>query len=611
MKTKILITISGILILSIVSGKLGASICSSNFIRDTLPLPCDVVNITRLDGVGAGSNFLDMTDQTREIIISGAFDGTIEYKGSRAPFKVKVLDPSKIQAKTLELTLHDLNDNDDLLEEPISWTLTNVDDPAEVYFSDDDINMFKEQEIPELGISISIVQGLEPGNNIDGEGEPNNGIIGYEEVYTNPAGPKWLTGQRHEGQFPFYIISEDYPGDDLILDPDKAFANVGPGYFFPFASLEHRSAPQGQYLISPAEELMGSLLNSMLDIKELNNVDLVFTSDKSKWTRCPIVESSSRDIVTAYGFDNEGPRNKFELRDSPSVGKEDINLDGLPDPDGDGKGMGWFPGYAIDVETGERLNIFFGEASMYSCNNCLTMLDLFPNCDSVFQDPPLTGADMMWNPTDMKMLPLPNNSFDGFWRYIMGGQHYIYILNTPYDEGEYARRMLDPEFSNSFLRTKVLRDITWSGFVFPRQGKSLLSYSDGLIPNDLLIKLRVDNPFQYYEGTNIQQGRPTYRFTLENFYTKVEGPINEIGELKVIPNPLLADQNTLRVENLPENTFQVEIRDVQGKILQKNSTRTYVNGQIELERQLLPGTYLLVTKNRHQAPKICRFLVVN
>ena len=28
-----------------------------------------------------------------------------------------------------------------------------------------------------------------------------------------------------------------------------------------------------------------------------------------------------------------------------------------------GRGMGWFPGYAIDVTTGERLNMAFGEDS--------------------------------------------------------------------------------------------------------------------------------------------------------------------------------------------------------------------------------------------------------
>ena len=42
------------------------------------------------------------------------------------------------------------------------------------------------------------------------------------------------------------------------------------------------------------------------------------------------------------------------------------------------KGMGWFPGYAIDIETGERLNIVFAEDSWLTSDN---------------------GNDMLWNPT--------------------------------------------------------------------------------------------------------------------------------------------------------------------------------------------------------------------
>ena len=46
----------------------------------------------------------------------------------------------------------------------------------------------------------------------------------------------------------------------------------------------------------------------------------------------------------------------MDLRKSASVGKDDNNNDGIADPDNDGVGMSWFPGYAIDVETGKRLN---------------------------------------------------------------------------------------------------------------------------------------------------------------------------------------------------------------------------------------------------------------
>ena len=42
------------------------------------------------------------------------------------------------------------------------------------------------------------------------------------------------------------------------------------------------------------------------------------------------------------------------------------------------KRLGWFPGYAIDIETGERLNIIFSEDSWQTSEN---------------------GSDMKWNPT--------------------------------------------------------------------------------------------------------------------------------------------------------------------------------------------------------------------
>ena len=44
------------------------------------------------------------------------------------------------------------------------------------------------------------------------------------------------------------------------------------------------------------------------------------------------------------------------LRQSPSVDKDG-------NPESGTNGMGWFPGYAIDIQTGERLNIIFAEDS--------------------------------------------------------------------------------------------------------------------------------------------------------------------------------------------------------------------------------------------------------
>ena len=66
---------------------------------------------------------------------------------------------------------------------------------------------------------------------------------------------------------------------------------------------------------------------------------------------CNIVEASDDKNLS------EGGQTKLGLRSSPSVGK-----DGNPDNSGT-YGMGWFPGYVIDLETGERLNVIFSEDS--------------------------------------------------------------------------------------------------------------------------------------------------------------------------------------------------------------------------------------------------------
>jgi len=67
--------------------------------------------------------------------------------------------------------------------------------------------------------------------------------------------------------------------------------------------------------------------------------------------------------VVGLGLETEGGAQSLDLRQSPSVGKE-AGSDGKPRQDNDTDsagnpriGMGWFPGYAVDVETGERLNV--------------------------------------------------------------------------------------------------------------------------------------------------------------------------------------------------------------------------------------------------------------
>ena len=66
------------------------------------------------------------------------------------------------------------------------------------------------------------------------------------------------------------------------------------------------------------------------------------------------------------------------------------------------KGKSWFPGYAINLETGERMNIAFGEDSHLKGDN---------------------GNDMLFNPTST--FYADNSGYP-----TLGGRHFIYIFGS-------------------------------------------------------------------------------------------------------------------------------------------------------------------------------------
>lgn len=141
------------------------------------------------------------------------------------------------------------------------------------------------------------------------------------------------------------------------------------------------------------------------DISNLPSVHIVITSDTSKWTRCPVLEMC--DDYTQ----SEGNARRFQMRKHLSVDKNGKTIEDLGiaadanDPGNpayiEAEGMGWFPGYAINLVTGERLNMMFGEDSRYAQYN---------------------GRDMMWNPVSTLL--------DGTQNYVLGGRHYIYVMNA-------------------------------------------------------------------------------------------------------------------------------------------------------------------------------------
>jgi hypothetical protein len=316
-------------------------------------------------------------------------------------------------------------------------------------------------------------------------------------------------------------------------------------------------------------------------LNKLNNVDIVFTSDKSKWSRCAVVETSYKALYTdlignVEGIlEPEGGAAQFQLRQAPSVGKEDANGDGLADGDGDGIGMGWFPGYAIDVETGERLNIFFGEASTYGGSISV---------DTLFRGKKATGRDMMFNPTPDAFVNFPDNAdVEHPWTWTFGGLHMIYVTNTRYDG---CLKLKENLAGNKYSQVRpALETVTWAAPIMVSSRDSLSrfkSYKDGLIPNKATVKLRVNNPYQVPDAEHLKAERKGYGTYLFDFkgkspgdYTELEKE-NPLDRVNVVPNPYYAYSSyetsqfgkQVKITNLP-GKCTVTIYSIDGKFIKQ------------------------------------------
>lgn len=536
----------------------------------------DLLPVTRLEGVGVGGNFVDMDDATLAKILDGSFTGEIGYNAGRSPIDVKVYNPLGLVNGDYEITFLDEDMTNNKLDQQVRWRLQRINSNDPPIPSEQLLDRTNEQIFAQYGFSVSIGQTAEPGDCIN---NPMVGAIGASQTYANPNGPHWFSEIG-----PGFKLSASAPYNkvfDYLMPTESGDCDLSPlakmgGGFVPYGLCKWAipSGPNPIPYVTPAWKLSN---NASVVVNgwqaKLNNVDIVFTSDKSLWSRCIVVESFSLDYKNFALREDGSPATpvgvseNFDLRSSPSVGKEDANNDGLPDPDGDGIGMGWFPGYAVDVETGKRLNVFFGENSAFSDQN--GYVDSYPGGKP-------NGADMLFNPNDQLLLEAIEEG--NMMRYYTGGQHFIYVANDEYDECAFLRSRLDPAETN-IKKVVGMKRIMWVSFPILPDGKTLLPLSQGLIPNEFRVKLRVDNPYEVSVGTGEFNGYPTYRFKVNGLAPipySLPGQKPALALINVVPNPFYnsaayADNSgsgVVKITNLPAKCT-VTIYTVDGKVVRQ------------------------------------------
>jgi hypothetical protein len=589
----------------------------------------DGVEITRLEGQGVGSNFLDVSKEERESMLSNN-NGEITYLPGKGPLNIIIFNPFEVKEGEFEVQFKDSNNGDDILDQDAKWELKRLDvttDPVVV--STKGINEFNEQVFAKYGFTVTITQTADAGNRtpsvqLAGVADPGpaNGALGQEWEFADP-NETWLFGINDQEAGLFNFVKTAKTEEDFVLDPEQGLSQMGNGVFvpYPLASAELPDGPIGgggfPRMLTPSwtGKVGGSYYNATAlgdlnpassnnRFKRLNalpNVDIVFTSDKTKWSRCVVIETATEyytgvlpGVVKDPALTTEsGPgrvRQSFDTRYALSVGKDDNNGDGLPDPDGavepdslpdptasnpnkkvlnpvrgePMRGMGWFPGYAVNVETGERLNIFFGENSAYSKT----------------LDARYTGRDMLFNPTSqfLREEDFAAEVFD----FIAGGQHFVYVSNTKYDECNYIRARLNPDYWTSpslknLRKTQAVETLAWTGMLALTPTYELKSLKDGLIPNDVTVKLRVENPYGIRKNTG--NGHPRYRFKISGRSATALNEVqieNALDSIKLVPNPYYGFSqyengnlsNIVKITNLPAKCV-VTIYSLEGRFIRQ------------------------------------------
>jgi hypothetical protein len=524
------------------------------------------------------------------------------------------------------------------------------------------IRVGNEFYFPDLGFSANIKQVGDPGEKANSftdftlltadsnyAGPADGSYIGASIAYVNGQA-NWLNSVADvDGQTPFNWIlsgsnktqgSEDafYSKSSdakvqAFYDPNKQFGNILGGTWapYPLCASYYSITPSATVgiaarafcgpgfsgtawteddnfvnLYGRTQSPSSSPGQANTDLRKIGSSLIVFTRDKSKWTRCVVFEMQEKSRLS------EGNAIFFSPRNHKSVDKngDTTSASGISTNPDDAnfisdRGMGWFPGYAINLETGERLNMAFGEDSYQKENN---------------------GNDMIWNPTSNYNFPYP---------YAMGGKHFVYVFGgnsitskfytsstyhyswLPYLDGkdygvgryDYGQRMVNilqgffnkDVFSSGILSgggldpiNAIERDIMWVSIPMPLGGAQFSSPDKML--SDVRIQINVAKPYRYgwsgiaslpyasqnygkvnklvavnnptllttdIQTTNPQNANfPMYTFNtndIATLYQQANVAKNGLEEILIVPNPYYGSSeyevnrtdNKIRITNLP------------------------------------------------------------
>lgn len=471
----------------------------------------------------------------------------------------------------------------------VLWELTRVapDGVEESVMAARGLYVDDEFVIDEWGMSIHAGPEYFP---LENEDDQTNGYLGSEVIYEDDA-IEWLSALPqqentsdqialiydwiraganfpNEGTADPAIHDVEYQGTEY--DPIGIYKDVADAMIAPYVLTSRNTSLNNTFPTFGICQAPSYGLECE-NLRILPSIDLVFTSDREKWSRVIVAEMGENTELT------EGNAAKFHLRKHQSM---DLNPSATGEPTySGGEGFSWFPGYAINVETGERLNIIIGENSS------------LPNPNA---------RDMIWNPSSQ--LTNPNIPILNDGGPVVGGMHYIYVMNstsnyrigngdyeTAYDGCAQYEQYLNPE-SSQYSETRlrgVWSACAWAMPAMLADGFKLRSFKDGIVPTETAIRVRVNSPYRTYATSeNPENGNmPLYRFNTDSIAPVISADLgaDALKNVRIVPNPYYAQSayegtqidNFAKLTNLPKNC-EIKIYTVNGQLV-----RTYNKGETD------------------------------
>jgi hypothetical protein len=552
--------------------------------------------IRRLDGYGNGNRALELTQASKDYILQNGYLETPEYTRGNGPINIKVVDPLNVADGYFECEFIDYSVSPRNGADTASWVVHRYDEENGVLlgsiFSERTVQADNEQIVPEWGISVQIHQEVYTSPVGFGASAFYTTMISSEISYADSS-RQWMSFIQDNDAFfptnwvrsgtyttdpfggpitdcldpasPFYrdyldpCNYKDWGAPSNFADPNKEFSKVLGGGIAPHQVVGYEASymPLAYY-----DYATPTSAKNAASLSFLPSVDIVMTTDKTLWTRCPVIEMGRASSLNVGGAE-------------PGAMRKSQSVDRNGNPESTSTGMGWFPGYAIDLESGARLYMAFGENSFLASDN---------------------GADMIWNPSEKLV--------DDMGTPVMGGVQpfYVYSYNNNttnnyvvgYDFPAYDPnvaevnatnhlylRMLDIEAGNTAQKRYTYGSISWVGYSMKTPGQEHLS-------NDATIKLRVNKEYKNFVATNENGGSPKYSWSMDEIATD-KGLESQLAEalklINVVPNPYKAyseyERNRIdsrvKITNLPERCT-IRIYSVNGKLVKtfkKDNSSTF------------------------------------